>query len=191
MNIIAWIDIIGEGVGDKWHPLDVGILVSKTALENFEVLGYGGWTVEHPEYDLYKDNYPSIALVNDALPPQSIDKVDVNMETFLSTYLNDNPNVVMAHRCGVYAVAKHLPKTYAHMNEEFPIERIASVMDFLGIPSGYRYPDIFPEDFPDRAVGRALYHHAEAQVYGNNIKAWGNDSLQNMVDELMGAASTE
>lgn len=178
---LAWIDL----VLDSGTPLDTGIVVTEGASTNFELLGYGGWAVEHHGFetlpDIFEKMYPQITKVNSVLPAQGWEEADANMLEFLLRYAEEGEEVVLVHRIRLEWVSKVLPGVFNRITSTFDLKDIARVMDFLAIPSEYEHDQNLR---PERAVGRAMYHHAEAQLYGNNIQAWGNDALQEKVDHL-------
>lgn len=178
---IAWVSIVGDGLTDCWRPLDIGVALTLDVTGDFKMLGYGGWTVAHPAFDIYKENYPQIARVNEALPAQSLSIAEANMVDFLERYLADDEKVLIAHRTPQDILWQYLPEVLGYADEFFDMGSIANVMEFMGIPSLYDYDPTDPS-YPERAVSRAIYHHAEVRVYGGNIQAWGNEQLQTLLD---------
>lgn len=181
---IIWVDIVGEESTGDWLPLDVGVMVSTGPEEDFEVLGYGGWAVEHPLFETVKDAYPEIALVNSLIPAEPIESVEENLMTLVDRHVGPEDDFVVVHRAPLRRFAHYLPLLVDACDEGtfFNMGEIETVMDFLGVPSMYWFD---PANLPERATSRAIYYHAEALTYRNNIQSWGNEMLQANLDACL------
>lgn len=183
-NLIAWLNVVGEGEGVHWRPLDIGVAVSTDAAGGFEMQGYGGWAVDHPEWPRFRDLYPQIAKVVDVLPARSLADSEKDMMQMLDRHIGDGDYLTIAHRTPRSVLELYLPSVTSRANAWFDVAGIEKVIDFMGISTEYRHnPE--DEEYPERAVGRAVHHRAEVLVYGGNIQAWGNANLQEIVDEAV------
>lgn len=159
--------------------VDFGLLVAEAG--TLEVLGYMGVTADRNEIPaMTTTRHPLVWQTAEAIPGESIEEMTQGALEFIDRYLDVEDGEGFSLVVRGPNVPWKMEDLAMAADSVLPIESLDDTLMILGIPSMYLHDAQTWEDLCEvRAVNRAAFLHGETLVYGNNIRAWGIEAIEN------------